>query len=904
MSDGKLKFDTQINKEGFTEGISELEKITAKKSKSMGTAFEKTGAKLTSFITKPALVAAGSLASLSLVKGFSRLKNIDTAKAQLEGLGHSAAEVKTIMDSAMESVKGTAYGFDEAAKAAASAVAAGIEPGKELTRYLSLVGDAAAQSKLSFTEMGSIFNKVMASGKISMEEVNQLADQGIPIYKMLSEQLGVTQADVREMVSAGKVDSETFLKAIETNIGGAAKVIGEKSFTGALANIGASLGRIGANFLDAGGKGGGFFSQLKPLMVEAMGSMSKLEEKAAEWGETFGKSFAAFIKILKAVPAPMLGIGAAAAISAGPTMKLAGKLMKTFSSVKKAIGAMNKARVAVLNYKLATEGASLAAGVANGQLTKQQAAIGKLSQGARSLWSTLKAHPFLMVAAAAAGLSVAIYKGVEAMHAETNAAKEAARSREKAVESVKAQNAETDLYYNKLKELEGVENKTSQQKQLMQAYVDKLNESVDGLNLTYDAERDRLDQTTEAIYKKIEAQKQEAVQDAYLKNAKKALEDYAKTEIKIADVENERAQKKAKLNELSKKGSSISYEEAQKKAKLKEEIRQLNREYDDLTAAQTLYAQEAMKATNMATIQSGAWDTLLKEAGKTAKQLPQTLISGINSGKYAIPATVESLNEMIKFDKAVQQSGMDGTAIALKLSEGIAGGTINAEEATKQLIDASGIEMKKGEGQAKKSGVNTGSSHASGIKSQSGKSKNAGRTLGTSAKSGAGSVSLYSTGRNIGTSFASGMRSALEEVRSAANQIADIADRVIKKKQQINSPSKLQIRNGMAVGEGLAIGVLRSVSLVKAASAELSKAATISVAEPTLTYEQAKLFKITDDLGARFYRSKTFGEETAAPGSPVYNQNNYFYRKEESPIETARALKNQNTFGLAGGWTG
>lgn len=365
-----MVFDTLLDVTGIRKGLEKIKGMSSDELSGAGSVFEQTGGKLTKYITKPALGAVAALSGLSLVKGFNRLKNIDTAKAQLEGLGHSAKEVEAIMDSAMQAVKGTAYGFDEAATAAASAVAAGIKPGKELTRYLGLVGDAAAQSKLSFTEMGSIFNKVMASGKISMEEVNQLADQGIPIYKMLSEQLGVTQADVRDMVSAGKVDAETFLAAIEKNIGGAAKIIGEKSFTGALANIGASLSRIGANFLDAGGKGGGFFSQLKPLMVDFMETLGKVEDKAADFGEKFGAVFAKVVNFIKAVPAPVAAIGSAIAVSAGPLLQLTGKLLTTGGAIKA--------------FRAEQEGMSLLAGIANGKLTVQQAILMKVGSGLKS----------------------------------------------------------------------------------------------------------------------------------------------------------------------------------------------------------------------------------------------------------------------------------------------------------------------------------------------------------------------------------------------------------------------------------------------------------------------------------------------------------------------------------------
>ncbi|MDP1097765.1 hypothetical protein Q6288_27150, partial [Klebsiella quasipneumoniae] len=91
-------------------------------------------------------------------QGMARVVAIDDAKGKLAGLGHTAEGVTTIMDSALASVKGTAFGLGDAAGIAASAVAAGIKPGEELTKYLTLTGDAATIAGSSLEEMGSIFN--------------------------------------------------------------------------------------------------------------------------------------------------------------------------------------------------------------------------------------------------------------------------------------------------------------------------------------------------------------------------------------------------------------------------------------------------------------------------------------------------------------------------------------------------------------------------------------------------------------------------------------------------------------------------------------------------------------------------------------------------------------------------
>ena len=250
---------------------------------------EELGSNLTKKITKPAMIAGGALASITIGKGFGRLVEIDNAKAKLDGLGHSSESVQKIMDNALESVRGTSFGLGEAATTASSAVAAGIKPGKELTRYLSLTGDAAAIAGSSMGEMGSIINKVQTSNKAYNGELQQLSERGIPIYQWIAKEAKVTADEVFSMARDGEVSSEMFLNAIETNIGGAAKKMGQKSFTASLANMWAAVGRLGASFLDAGGKGGGFFSKMKPLMNDLTTAIDGMEGSAAKWGETLGQ---------------------------------------------------------------------------------------------------------------------------------------------------------------------------------------------------------------------------------------------------------------------------------------------------------------------------------------------------------------------------------------------------------------------------------------------------------------------------------------------------------------------------------------------------------------------------------------------------------------------------------------
>lgn len=214
--------------------------------------------------------AAGLVIGTALNKGFERVVAIDDAKGKLAGLGHSVEGIATIMDSALSSVKGTAFGLGDAAGIAASAVAAGIKPGEELTKYLALTGDAATIAGSSLGEMGSIFNKVTTSGSAYTDNLNQLADRGIPIFQWLQEEYGVSAEALKKMTKEGKVDSETFRKVIEKNIGGAALESG-KTLRGSYENMKAALGRVGA----------GAIEPFIPMLKAGMGALMNWADKVA-----------------------------------------------------------------------------------------------------------------------------------------------------------------------------------------------------------------------------------------------------------------------------------------------------------------------------------------------------------------------------------------------------------------------------------------------------------------------------------------------------------------------------------------------------------------------------------------------------------------------------------------------
>lgn len=362
------------------------------------------GTTLTNKVTKPAMVAGSALAGMVIGKGLQRLNAIDNARAKLSALGHDATSVKTIMDNATAAVKGTAFGLDEAANTAAAAVAARIQPGKELTRYLKLCGDAAAVAGVDMAEMGSIFNKVAANGKVSTEEMNQLADRGIPIWQLLSKETGMSMDELRKAVSEGAIDVNDFQGALERmgkGAGTVAQEMGSSTLSGALKNLWASVGRVGANFLSAGDDAEGVFDKLRDLVVKLTEKMGTFEEKAKVWGAILGEVFKGIIEYFKTGNPQMEGMSQ--------------KAQEVFKAIQPLVAILKAVGTWFMNLstkgKLTFAGLVIGAGPMLTVISKAIIIFGKIKTiitGLRMAFMVMTGPVGLVVAAIAAAIAIGV----------------------------------------------------------------------------------------------------------------------------------------------------------------------------------------------------------------------------------------------------------------------------------------------------------------------------------------------------------------------------------------------------------------------------------------------------------------------------------------------------------------
>ena len=280
-------------------------------------------------------------------------------------------------------------------------------------------------------------------------------------------------------------------------------------------------------------------------------------------------------------------------------------------------------------------------------------------------------------------------------------------ARLKSAETAEAETATAELYAGKLEELAKKEHKSADEKAKMAQYVDILNDKLPDLNLQYDAEKDKLNQSTDAIWKNVEARQAQAKVEAYNSNYKAAIEDQVKlekelNEAKQVHVENLKAQQRAqnKVDSLPKEWDGVSnywqFIRAQREANAaleaaKERSAESQQAVDSLKDSYTALGDEAQywgdKATE--TLDAQALEESLNQMQQVAKdggvKIPKSVSEGVTSGRYQVAQSVGELQNLIAFDQAVQKANLQGMEIPQVLSAGVNSGQVSVTDAIQRL---------------------------------------------------------------------------------------------------------------------------------------------------------------------------------------------------------------------------
>jgi len=221
---------------GLSEGMSKMSsKLAAsgKKMQTFGKDMSGVGTDLSMKLTAPFLLIGGYS-----LKAASDMESLTTSFETMMG---SAEGAKNMMEELVKFANATPYELDEVANAARSLMAAGVGP-EEITKKLTLLGDIASTAKIPLDELVRVYDKMKNKGKASLEELNPIAEKGIPIFQALADTMGVTKDQVFDMASKGRISFQLVEAELEkmTEKGGRyfeGMLKQSKTFAGAMSNF-------------------------------------------------------------------------------------------------------------------------------------------------------------------------------------------------------------------------------------------------------------------------------------------------------------------------------------------------------------------------------------------------------------------------------------------------------------------------------------------------------------------------------------------------------------------------------------------------------------------------------------------------------------------------------------------
>lgn len=214
----------------------------------------------------------------------------------------------------------------------------------------------------------------------------------------------------------------------------------------------------------------------------------------------------------------------------------------------------------------------------------------------------------------------------------------------------------------------------------------------------------------------------------------------------------------------------------------------------------------------------------------------KTVNSSMKSIAKNAKSTQKSLNSMKKSVKLVE-SGLDALGSKAKTSMK---SLVSAFDNTASKTKSSGQKVGQGFTQGMQAGLAVSPIIARSTVSLVTSTLRSGRN------------GAYSAGSYISQGFAQGMRSQLGAIRSAAAQMVNAANKAVRAKAMINSPSRLFKKNGVYMGEGQEDGILSKVKDVWKAAKKLVQLPNVELPEMRLAYAG----ELSDDY--EYYRNAEY----------------------------------------------
>lgn len=191
-----------VNKIGFKVDQSQMDNAE-KKTKKMSLAMK--------------AAIGGAVAGLFMLgkKAVGAAADMEMLTTQFEVMLGSTEKANAMMEKLKTFAAETPFQLNDLAKGSQQLLSFGVAE-KDVINTMRMLGDTAGGNAEKLNGLVLAYGKVQTKGKASMEELNMMAERGLPILQILQKQTGLTEEAFFKAVSKGQISKENITQAFQT----------------------------------------------------------------------------------------------------------------------------------------------------------------------------------------------------------------------------------------------------------------------------------------------------------------------------------------------------------------------------------------------------------------------------------------------------------------------------------------------------------------------------------------------------------------------------------------------------------------------------------------------------------------------------------------------------------------
>lgn len=171
------------------------------------------GIRTASTLAAAAIATATAAMGLGAVKAAGKMEQLEIAFTTMLG---NAEQAKTMLSDLQDFAQVTPFDLESVTNGSRRLLAMGFSA-EQIIPVMTAVGDAAAGLGMQAEGIDRItlaMGQMAAKGKVSAEEIRQLAEAGIPAWKFISESLGITIPEAMKRAEQSQISAAQGLNAI------------------------------------------------------------------------------------------------------------------------------------------------------------------------------------------------------------------------------------------------------------------------------------------------------------------------------------------------------------------------------------------------------------------------------------------------------------------------------------------------------------------------------------------------------------------------------------------------------------------------------------------------------------------------------------------------------------------